>query len=193
MKKQKNVTLLISSAVTIIAAVCLILAWNFSNQWKRDHSGIPDAVSSRNENGNCFLTVVANSDEIEDKEAFARMVVEMCIQNSFESIHLSTDQRGYPERLEIKVYSSKSAVGKGKPLCLIRFEPPAEDDNSLKERSDIDGATEEPDGADNVDIPDTGQRIKEYNIKDDKEKYRLYVDGEEVEGICGSSAFAENE
>ncbi len=154
MKMQKNVTAMRSAAALLIASACLALAWGVSGRWREEHSGIPDAVSSRNENGECFLTVVANRDEIEDKEAFARMVVDMCLQNSFESMRLSTDLNGYPERLEIRVYSRKSAVGKEDPLCLIRLEPPAED-------AEMKAVTDRT----------------EYNIKDDREQYRLYVDG----------------
>lgn len=58
------------TAVLIIAAVCVLL-WLWTGmyrRWQENHSGIPDAVSSRTENGECFLDVIANTDEIEDKE-----------------------------------------------------------------------------------------------------------------------------
>lgn len=147
---QRNVTKAAAAlALLLILSLCLPWAGDRLSQWKEDHSGIPDAVSSRNSGRECFLTVVANRDEIEDKEEFARTVVEMCIENRFESMCLSTDQEGYPSRLEIEVYRRKSEAGRGEPVCLIRFEP-----------------TEE-----------------ECNIKDDTEKYRLYVDGREIKSF----------
>ena len=125
---QRNVTKA-AATLALLLALCLPWAGDRLSQWNEDHSGIPDAVSSRNLGRECFLTVVANRDEIEDKEEFARTVVEMCIENSFESMCFSTDQEGYPSRLEIEVYRRKSEAGRGEPVCLIRFEPTAEECN----------------------------------------------------------------
>lgn len=127
---QRNVTKAAATlALLLLLALSLSWAGDRLSQWKEDHSGIPDAVNSRNLGRECFLTVVANRDEIEDKEEFARTVVEMCIENSFESMCFSTDQEGYPSRLEIEVYRRKSEAGRGEPVCLIRFEPTAEECN----------------------------------------------------------------
>ena len=127
---QRNVTKAAATlALLLLLALSLSWAGDRLSQWNEDHSGIPDAVSSRNLGRECFLTVVANRDEIEDKEEFARTVVEMCIENSFESMCFSTDQEGYPSRLEIEVYRRKSEAGRGEPVCLIRFEPTAEECN----------------------------------------------------------------
>lgn len=127
---QRNVTKAAATlALLLLLALSLSWAGDRLSQWNEDHSGIPDAVNSRNSGRECFLTVVANRDEIEDKEEFARTVVEMCIENSFESMCFSTDQEGYPSRLEIEVYRRKSEAGRGEPVCLIRFEPTAEECN----------------------------------------------------------------
>lgn len=127
---QRNVTKAAATlALLLLLALSLSWAGDRLSQWNKDHSGIPDAVNSRNLGRECFLTVVANRDEIEDKEEFARTVVEMCIENSFESMCFSTDQEGYPSRLEIEVYRRKSEAGRGEPVCLIRFEPTAEECN----------------------------------------------------------------
>lgn len=127
---QRNVTKAAATlALLLLLALSLSWAGDRLSQWNEDHSGIPDAVNSRNSGRECFLTVVANRDEIEDKEGFARTVVEMCIENSFESMCFSTDQEGYPSRLEIEVYRRKSEAGRGEPVCLIRFEPTAEECN----------------------------------------------------------------
>ena len=140
----------------ILIAVFLLLcgAGSWYREWGRENTGIPDAVSSRTENGECFLDVIANADRIEDTEKFAWSVIQMCRENSFRSIRLSTDLYGYPERLEVNVYLHREEVNKVKPVLRIRYEP-AEDFAQ-------------------------GESDEEYNIKDHAEKYNLYVDGKEI-------------
>lgn len=89
--------------------------------WKESHSGIPDVVSSILRNRSCDLTVVANSNKIDDKEAFAREVIQMCRQNSFQSVKLSTDINGYPFDLDITVYLNRKDVERNKLACKIGF------------------------------------------------------------------------
>ena len=38
----------------------------------QDNSGVPDVVSSRTQNDDCYLTVVANSESINEQKAFCR-------------------------------------------------------------------------------------------------------------------------
>ena len=130
------------------------------DQWKIRHSGIPDAVSSRTVNGVCCLDVVADADRIEDKAEFARKVVQMCRENSFRSMRLSTDLGGYPSILEIKVYLQREDVNAVEPKFEIRYAP-AEETGREEAK---------------------GEEVKktEYNIKDDAEKYKLYIDGKEI-------------
>lgn len=92
-------------------------------QWKEDHSGIPDAVSSSYDGSRCRLSVVANSDDIGDREAFAREVVEMCRDNAFHSIRLSTDVSGWPNSLDIAVYLHRRDIGNRGAVMRIRYEP----------------------------------------------------------------------
>ena len=87
-----------------------------------DECGIPDAVSSISDGEKCCLTVVANSGQIRDKEAFAREVIKMCMENSFRSLRFSTDIGGWPEELEIDVYLQKKDVGEEPPVFRIRAE-----------------------------------------------------------------------
>ena len=63
----------------------------------------PHVVSSISINRDQYLTVVANRDRIEDKEEFAKLLVEMCIENSFHKIKFSTD-RGYATEIHMQVY-----------------------------------------------------------------------------------------
>jgi len=103
----------------VILGLCVMKAYK---QWKDDHTGVPDLVSSSSFNNDYYLTVVANSSSIEDKEAFAREVVHMCQQNAFHSIRLSTDLGGYPSSLDITVYLSRKDIDKREePVCKIEF------------------------------------------------------------------------
>lgn len=88
-------------------------------EWKVDHSGIPDAVSSMRFNNDEHLTVVANSDSIKDKETFAREIIHMCQSNSFHSILFSS----FPSRLEISVYLKRRDIGEKEPVCRIKYAP----------------------------------------------------------------------
>lgn len=63
----------------------------------------PDVVSSISMNRDQILTVVANCDEIENKEEFAWKLIEMCRENSFHTIKFSTD-RGYATSIDMRVY-----------------------------------------------------------------------------------------
>ena len=122
-----------------------------SSEWKESHSGIPDALSSVSSNNWQYLKVVANSDRIDEKEAFARKVIQMCRENSFHTIRFSTDINGYPSGLCITVYLNRKDLEKGRPVCEIEFR--------------------------------TEEYMEDCNIKDDAEKFHLYLDGEEIEFI----------
>lgn len=104
----------------LILAVCISLSGCVK---KSDFKGIPDAVSSMSINQDEHLTVVANSDTIPDKEAFARKVIHMCQDNSFHSIMFSTDVNGYPARLDITVYFWSEDIGEEEPVCHIEYAP----------------------------------------------------------------------
>ena len=108
------------------AAVLLISLFLYlvkrKDEWIIDECGIPDAVSSISDGEKCCLTVVANSGQIRDKEAFAREVVRMCTENSFRSLRFSTDIGGWPAVLEIDVYLQKKDVGEEPPVFRIRAE-----------------------------------------------------------------------
>lgn len=105
-------------------------------QWQEEHSGIPDAVNSMAIGGDLCLTVIANTSEIEDKEALAREIIHKCIDNSFTSIRLSTDINGYPASVKINVYLNRKDLKKRKePVCKIAFTPDNESYN-IKDNAD---------------------------------------------------------
>ena len=124
--KVKTKAVLMRVVLAAGAAVLLISLFLYlvkrKDEWIIDECGIPDAVSSISDGEKCCLTVVANSGQIRDKEAFAREVVRMCTENSFRSLRFSTDIGGWPAVLEIDVYLQKKDVGEKPPAFRIRAE-----------------------------------------------------------------------
>lgn len=68
------------------------------------------------------LTVVANRDEITDKEAFAKQLLQMCRDNAFHSIKFSTD-RGYATSLDMRIYYWKEDIENGDPVMTVEYRP----------------------------------------------------------------------
>ena len=124
--KVKTKAVLTRAVLTAGAAVLLISLFLYLAKRKVeriiDECGIPDAVSSISGGEKCCLTVVANSGQIPDEEAFARKVIRMCMENSFRSLRFSTDIGGWPEEMEIDVYLRKKDVGEEPPVFRIRAE-----------------------------------------------------------------------
>nr|WP_294491713.1 hypothetical protein [uncultured Mediterraneibacter sp.] len=119
MKNRRRMTWGILAAVILL---CLIVPYAF-RRWQKEHTGIPDAVSSTSDGSGCRLTVVANCDKIKDREEFAWEVIEMCRNNSFHTIRLSTDISGWPASLDIAVYLHKADIGVKEEVMRIRYEP----------------------------------------------------------------------
>lgn len=67
-------------------------------------SDIPDCVVSNTFNDEYSLSIIANQDKIEDKETFAKQLIEQVRNNDFKTILFSYDEVGYPTRLEMTVY-----------------------------------------------------------------------------------------
>ena len=65
---------------------------------------------------------VANQDKIEDKEAFARLLLQMYKENSFESMKFSEDE-GYPTSLDMNVYTRKEDIGEKDPIMTVEYKP----------------------------------------------------------------------
>ena len=63
-----------------------------------------------------------NRDEIEDKDEFARLLVRMCKENSFQSIKFSTD-RGYATSLDMRVYLWRDEVEGHDPVMTVEYKP----------------------------------------------------------------------
>ena len=82
----------------------------------------PDVVSSISMNRDQILTVVANCDEIENKEEFAWKLIEMCRENSFHTIKFSTD-RGYATSIDMRVYLWKDEIKGHDTVMDIEYKP----------------------------------------------------------------------
>ena len=77
-------------------------------------------LSSFSMNRDENLVVIANRDEIEDKDEFARLLVRMCKENSFQSIKFSTD-RGYATSLDMRVYLWRDEVEGNDPVMVVEY------------------------------------------------------------------------
>ena len=88
---------------------------------KRIETSEPDCVSSSSFNEELHLTTVANRNEIEDKEVFAKEIFEMCKNNSFKSIMLSTDIQGFPEKITAEIYLWKEEIREKEPALIVEY------------------------------------------------------------------------
>lgn len=107
-KSKEMFTKYILTAAVILAAF-LSLAGCCSGD-SRIYSGVPDVISTRTQNEKCSLTVVANSAEIKDREAFARTVIKMYEANDFQTTKFSRDMGSAPKILYITVYLTRNDV-----------------------------------------------------------------------------------
>lgn len=81
---------------------------NHAEKIKEDVLSKPDCVSSvHSSEGDYQLTIIANENEITDKKAYARMLIEKVQKNDFKTIMFSYDMTEYPTRLQMSVYLSE--------------------------------------------------------------------------------------
>lgn len=69
-----------------------------------------------------ILTVLANRDQIEDNEKFARLLIEKCEDNFFQSVKFFTDY-GYATSLDLRVYLWKDEVEGREPVMVVEYKP----------------------------------------------------------------------
>lgn len=84
--------------------------------------GEPDVVSSMSLNRNERLTVVANRNKIGDREEFAWLLIEKYLENSFQTIHFSTDI-GYATSLNMRVFLWADEIEDNDPEMIIEYIP----------------------------------------------------------------------
>ena len=115
---KKKIIVIIS-----VAAILMVAAGSIYGKTSSDRKqGDPDVVGSFAMNRDENLTVVANRDEITDREAFAKQLLQMCRDNSFFSIKFSSDQ-GYATSLDMNVYSWKEDIENGEPVMRVEYKP----------------------------------------------------------------------
>ena len=70
--------------------------------------------------------VGANKLYIGDKEAFARKMIETCINNEFRDVRFSYDM-GYPAEITMDIYTNETARRLGIRCCEVRYAQPEKD------------------------------------------------------------------
>ena len=84
--KKKIIAVISGTAILIIAAGSIYGKFESSHK-----EGEPDVVGTFSVNRDENITVVANREDIEDREAFARKLLQMYKDDSFHSTKFSTD------------------------------------------------------------------------------------------------------
>lgn len=79
------------------------------------------------------LTIVANKIFITDKEQFAEEIIERTIDNSFPDMMFSYDITGYPNRIEISVYTNELSRKLFEKNFLVFFESDVDYDYNIKD------------------------------------------------------------
>lgn len=82
--------------------------------------GEPDVKNSMSFNREQHFTVIAYRNKIEDKEAFAEELIQMCKDNSFKTIKFSTD-RGYATGIYMNVYLTEKDWKSGKKVMEVEY------------------------------------------------------------------------
>lgn len=106
----------------VMAVLIITMEYFIKPNSEEDVPMAPDVVSSISMNRDQYLTVVANRDNIEDKEEFAKLLIEMCKENSFYTIKFSTD-RGYATSVDMRVYLFQDKIEGHEPVMIVKYEP----------------------------------------------------------------------
>ena len=115
---KKKIIAVISGAVILIIAAGSI----YGKPESGHKEGEPDVVGTFSINQDENLTVVANRENIEDREAFARELLQMYKDDSFYSTKFSTD-RGYATSLDMNIYLWKEDVEDGESVMTAEYRP----------------------------------------------------------------------
>ena len=94
---------------------------DYYSEWKLENSGTPDLVSCIATDDMYFLSIIANSKEIDDADKFTQRIIDMCHKNVFRSIRFTKDIRTV--KLEIAVYLNKKEMKTGQFVGTIQYDP----------------------------------------------------------------------
>ena len=100
MKKK----IIYQTIILIVFTICFIMILGCGEKKEMK----PDCVISNSFNDDYFLTIIANREIIEDKEMFAKQLIEQVCNNDFKSIMFSFEETGYPTGLSMHVYLTES-------------------------------------------------------------------------------------
>lgn len=84
-----------------------------------------DILSSNNTtSGNWYeldIDVIADKDDVSDKEACSREIIQHILDNDFHSIRFSFDIRGYPNEVTVDIFTSEKNIKKGKKAYSFEY------------------------------------------------------------------------
>ena len=115
--KKKIIAVISGTAILIIAAGSIYGKFESSHK-----EGEPDVVWTFSVNRDENITVAANREDIEDREAFARKLLQMYKDDSFHSTKFSTD-RGYAMSLDMNIYLWKEDIEDGESVMTAEYRP----------------------------------------------------------------------
>ena len=115
---KRSIIAVISGAVILIIAAKSIYMKSEAGHKK----GEPDVVGTFSINRDENITVVANRKNIEDREAFARELLQMYKDDSFHSTKFSTDH-GYATSLDMYIYLWKEDIEEGESVMTAEYRP----------------------------------------------------------------------
>ena len=107
-------------ASLILMALCIYLQWGRGMSVRNTISSSWDGKRTE------YMTIVANKLYIGDKEAFARKMIEACINNEFRDVRFSYDM-GYPAEITMDIYTNETARRLGIRCCEVRYAQPEKD------------------------------------------------------------------
>ena len=107
-------------ASLVLMALCIYLQWGRGVSVRNTISSSWDGKRTE------YMTIVANKLYIGDKEAFARKMIEACINNEFRDVRFSYDM-GYPAEITMDIYTNETARRLGIRCCEVRYAQPEED------------------------------------------------------------------
>ena len=115
--KKKIIAVISGTAILIIAAGSI-----YGKVEPSHKKGEPDVVGTFSVNRDENITVVANREDIEDREAFARKLLQMYKDDSFHSTKFSTD-RGYATSIDMNIYLGKEDIEDGESVMTAEYRP----------------------------------------------------------------------
>ncbi|MCD7990458.1 MAG: hypothetical protein LUK37_01180 [Clostridia bacterium] len=98
----------------VLIALCIYLQWGRGVSVRNTISSSWDGKRTEH------MTIVANKLYIRDKEAFARKMIETCINNEFRDVRFSYDM-GYPAEITMDIYTNETARRLGVRCCEVRY------------------------------------------------------------------------